>query len=98
MVGDPVADRAMLTKYSPITQVDSVRVPVFIAMGKNDPRVSIKDSDKFVEALKERGIEVHYMVKENEGHGYKNEENRFDFYSQVEKFLARHLGGRVSQQ
>jgi dipeptidyl aminopeptidase/acylaminoacyl peptidase len=44
-----------------------------------------------VKALKGRGVEVEYMVKDNEGHGFHNEENRFDFYRTMEKFLAEHL-------
>ncbi|MBP1670190.1 MAG: Dipeptidyl aminopeptidase/acylaminoacyl peptidase, partial [Bacteroidetes bacterium] len=28
----------------------------------------------------------------NEGHGFRNEENRFDFYRAMEKFLASHIG------
>ena len=44
-----------------------------------------------VEAMKNRGIEVEYMVKDNEGHGFHNEENRFDFYRAMEKFLDKHL-------
>ena len=43
-----------------------------------------------VEALKKRGVPVEYMVKDNEGHGFRNEENRFDFYEAMEKFLAEH--------
>jgi len=31
------------------------------------------------------------MVKENEGHGFRNEENRFSFYKAMEKFLTKHL-------
>ena len=48
-----------------------------------------------VRALAERGIDVPYMVKENEGHGFRNEENRFDAYRAMEHFLGKHLGGRV---
>jgi dipeptidyl aminopeptidase/acylaminoacyl peptidase len=44
-----------------------------------------------VEALKQRGITVEYLVKDNEGHGFRNEENRFDFYRAMEKFLAEHM-------
>jgi dipeptidyl aminopeptidase/acylaminoacyl peptidase len=44
-----------------------------------------------VDALKKRGIEVEYMVKNNEGHGFHNEENQFDFYRSMEKFLSTHL-------
>lgn len=49
------------------------------------------ESDQMVEAMKNRGIEVEYMVKDNEGHGFHNEENRFDFYRAMEKFLDKHL-------
>ena len=32
------------------------------------------------------------MVKDNEGHGFRNEENRFDFYRAMEEFLDKYLG------
>jgi len=54
-------------------------------------RVVKAESDQMVEALKKRGIDVDYMVKDNEGHGFYNEENRFDFYGEMEKFLKKHL-------
>ena len=46
-----------------------------------------------IEALRARGVEVDYMVKDNEGHGFHNEENRFDFYRAMEKFFGKHLKG-----
>jgi hypothetical protein len=45
-------------------------------------------------ALKKRGVDVEYLLKENEGHGFLNEENRFAFYEAMERFFAKHL--RVS--
>jgi dipeptidyl aminopeptidase/acylaminoacyl peptidase len=36
------------------------------------------------------------MVKDNEGHGFHNEENRFDFYRAMEQFFGEYLGGRVA--
>ena len=44
-----------------------------------------------VAAMKERGVDVEYLVKDNEGHGFANEENRFEFYGAMEKFLAKHM-------
>ena len=41
----------------------------FIAQGANDPRVVKSESDQIVEALKSEGIEVPYMVKEDEDMG-----------------------------
>jgi len=55
------------------------------------------ESDQIVEALMERGIEVPYMVKDNEGHGFRNEENKFDFYGEMEKFFFEHLGVRMAE-
>ena len=44
-----------------------------------------------VEALKKRNISVQYMVKENEWHGFRKEENRLDFYRETERFLQKHI-------
>jgi dipeptidyl aminopeptidase/acylaminoacyl peptidase len=44
-----------------------------------------------VTAMKKRGVEVEYLVKDNEGHGFRNEENRFEVYEFMEKFLKKHL-------
>lgn len=90
-VGDPVRDREMLEACSPALHADRIVAPLFIAQGANDPRVNKAESDQMVAALRARGVEVEYMVKENEGHGFHNQENRFDFYRAMERFLARHL-------
>lgn len=95
MVGDPERDRAMLTERSPALNAERIRAPLLIAQGARDPRVAKNESDQMVAALKARGIEVPYIVKDNEGHGFHNEENRFEFYEAMEAFLARHLGAPV---
>ncbi len=91
MVGDPEADSLMLREVSPVYQVDRIKAPLFIAQGANDPRVNKDESDQMVEAMKARGIDVEYLVKDNEGHGFRNEENRFEFYRAMEGFLSKHL-------
>ncbi|MBQ7634652.1 MAG: S9 family peptidase [Bacteroidaceae bacterium] len=90
-VGDPEADHDLLAATSPALHADRIRVPLLVAQGANDPRVNKAESDQMVNALRERGIEVEYMVKDNEGHGFHNQENRFDFYRAMERFLAKHL-------
>lgn len=91
MVGDPEKDKEMMHQSSPVFHVDKIKVPLFIAQGANDPRVVKAESDQMVEALKAKGIDVPYMVKDNEGHGFQNEENRMEFYTEMEKFFAKHL-------
>ncbi|HEV8484264.1 MAG TPA: S9 family peptidase [Blastocatellia bacterium] len=98
MVGNPEKDDALLRSASPVFHVDKIKAPLLVAQGANDPRVNKNESDQMVAGLKARGIDVPYMVKNNEGHGFHNEENRFDFYHAMEEFLGKHLGGRVEQR
>jgi len=98
MMGHPEKDKELYEKVSPVFHADNIKVPLLVAQGANDPRVNKQESDQIVEALKKRGIEVTYMVKDNEGHGFRNEENRFDFYRAMEEFLSKHLGGRVEKK
>ena len=97
MIGHPEKDKELLTAASPVFHSKNIKVPLLIAQGANDPRVNKAESDQMVEALKARGIEVPYIVKANEGHGFGNEENRFEFYRAMEEFLGKHLGGRVEK-
>jgi dipeptidyl aminopeptidase/acylaminoacyl peptidase len=91
MVGHPVKDKKLLQATSPVFHVDKIKVPLFIAQGAKDPRVNKDESDQMVKALRERGIEVPYLLKENEGHGFHNQENRIEFYTKMEKFLKKHI-------
>lgn len=91
MVGHPEKDKDLLASASPVMHADKIKTPLFIAQGAKDPRVNKAESDQMVEALKKRGVTVEYMVKDNEGHGFRNEENRFEFYEAMEKFLGTHL-------
>jgi dipeptidyl aminopeptidase/acylaminoacyl peptidase len=91
MVGDAEKDKAQLTATSPALNADKIKTPLFVAQGAKDPRVVKAESDQMVEALRKRGVTVDYMVKDNEGHGFRNQENRFEFYEAMEKFFAKHL-------
>ncbi|TDK90131.1 alpha/beta hydrolase family protein [Mycolicibacterium mucogenicum] len=96
-VGDPSdpAQEADMLARSPITRVDQIRTPLLVIQGANDSRVVQAESDNLVEALRARGVAVEYMVKADEGHGFLNPDNQIDMNHAVERFLARHLGGRV---
>ncbi len=91
MVGHPERDKARLAATSPALHVDRIKTPLFIAQGARDPRVNKAESDQVVKALGERGVQVEYLVKDNEGHGFHNEENLFEFYAAMEKFFGKYL-------
>ena len=91
MLGDAEKDQERLAATSPALHTDRIRTPLFIAQGARDPRVNKAESDQVVEGLRTRGVEVQYMVKDDEGHGFRNEENQLEFYAAMEAFFASHL-------
>lgn len=90
-IGHPEEDYDDLYSYSPVNLVDNIITPLFVAQGANDPRVNKAESDQIVEALRKRGVEVDYMVKNDEGHGFMFVQNQYDFYNAMLEFLAKYL-------
>jgi dipeptidyl aminopeptidase/acylaminoacyl peptidase len=88
----------LLREVSPLFHAERIKAPLLVAQGANDPRVKKAESDRIVQALKQRGIQVEYLVKDNEGHGFHNEENRFDFYRAMERFFGVCLGSKVDSR
>jgi dipeptidyl aminopeptidase/acylaminoacyl peptidase len=96
-VGDPGKDADFLWSRSPLSRAASIRTPLLIAQGANDPRVKQAESEQIVGALRAAGIDHEYMLFPDEGHGFAKPENRLRFYAAAERFLARHLGGRAEE-
>jgi dipeptidyl aminopeptidase/acylaminoacyl peptidase len=97
-VGNPDTEEEFLKSRSPLFKVDSIKIPLLIAQGANDPRVKQAESEQIVEAMKGKNIEYEYMLFPDEGHGFAKPENRLTFYAAAEKFLARYLGGRYEEE
>lgn len=82
----------IMTAVSPALNVDKITKPLFVVQGANDPRVNIDESDQIVTNLRERGFDVPYMVKYNEGHGFGHDDNNLELYKTMMGFFAKHLG------
>ena len=94
-VGDASTEdgkRALLS-VSPLTHAGSIKRPLLIAQGLNDPRVKKSESDQIVEAMKAKQLPVSYVVFPDEGHGFARPENNIAFVALTEAFLSVHLGG-----
>jgi dipeptidyl aminopeptidase/acylaminoacyl peptidase len=97
MVGNPEKDQERMTRTSPALNADKIKTPLMVVQGARDPRVNKAESDQMVQALQKRGIDVPYIVKDNEGHGFRNEENQYEFYGAMESFLSKHLKPQVQK-
>jgi len=88
-------DRLELIARSPLFKVDQIECPLLVIHGANDPRVKQRESDQIVVALRLKDKPVEYLVAPDEGHGYRAPNNRKALAVAMERFLAKHLGGRV---
>lgn len=91
-----IGERDQLGAVSPSRMADRIKVPVFLAAGREDKRVPIKHSEIMEKALRTAGVPVETLYYNDEGHGFYLEKHRREFYTQLLAFLNRHLGGGVA--
>ena len=93
MVGDPEKDAAHLRAISPVFHTDKIKTPLLIFQGAKDERANISELNQFVRVLlKQNGSEnVKYFLKPNERTSFKNEHNRVQMYTEIEKFLDKNM-------
>lgn len=89
-VDDP-HEKIIAREVSPVFHIDKIKKPLLVIQGGNDPRVNINESDQIVEALRKRGFVVPYMVKYDEGHGFRKESNQIELYRTMLGFFAENL-------
>lgn len=92
-MGDPVADSVRLYNISPLFHADRIVRPFMVLQGANDPRVLQAESDEIVEAARNNGIEVEYVLFDDEGHGFAKKENQIIAYKKILVFLDKQLKG-----
>ena len=63
-----------------------------VVQGANDPRVLQAESDELVEAVRETGVPVEYILFPDEGHGFRKKANRIAASNAYVEFLSSHLG------
>ncbi len=97
-VGDPVKDEDMLTSVSPYHNIDKIRIPVMLAYGARDRKVPLSLVKKTAKQLMENDIPVEIMIAEDEGHLFRRESNRIEYYKRLEKFLDKYLMGAFERK
>jgi dipeptidyl aminopeptidase/acylaminoacyl peptidase len=93
--GDPKnpADAQYQHDRSPLYFLDKVVRPILVVQGDRDARVKKDQSDRVVQALKQRNVPVHYLVLKDEGHGFSRTESIVVTYKAVDRFLDRYIFG-----
>jgi len=78
---------------SPIHFVGQMKKPLLVVQGDKDARVKKEQSDRIVQGLRDRKVPVHYLILENEGHGFTKTENNLRALKLTDRFLDRYVFG-----
>jgi len=89
--GSLAHDADFLRDASPMTHIDSIRAPLFIQHGRNDPRVPVTESEHIHAVLTEKGIPCELLIFEDEGHMVEKLSNRIETFTRMVDFLDRVL-------
>jgi dipeptidyl aminopeptidase/acylaminoacyl peptidase len=90
-LGDPKKEPGKFDAISPGRHVDRVRVPVFVAHGKDDPVADIGESKRLVSELEKFHVPCEKLFISGEGHGMGHLKNEVELYGRIEAFLAKNL-------
>lgn len=93
MVGNPETEASQLRAISPVFNTDKIKAPLLIFQGAKDDRANISELNRFVRELqKQNGNDmVKYFLKPNERTYFRNENNRLEMYTEIEKFLDKNM-------
>ena len=91
MMGHPRGSRVEYAAGSPIHRIEHLEVPLLVAHGELDDRVSPLQSRELVEALRREGKQFEYVTYPTEGHGLLRRQPFLHFHRRLERFLDWYL-------
>jgi dienelactone hydrolase len=91
LIGDPDKDADLFRKNSPLARAAEITQPLLMAHGSDDVRVPVVHALRFKDAVQANNSKVTSIMYDNEGHGWRNERTRIDFWQRVEAFLDKNL-------
>jgi dipeptidyl aminopeptidase/acylaminoacyl peptidase len=94
-IGDPDADKGMLSAISPVSFADKITAPVLIIQGKEDRRVPPDQARRMVSALEKAGHKPETLFVAGVAHSFGREKNRIEIYKTLVAFLEKQLGPGV---
>ena len=75
LVGPYPENKLLYRERSPIHHADQLSCPVILFQGREDKVVPPNQAEGIVDALKQRGVPVTYVLFDGEGHGFRQGDN-----------------------
>jgi dipeptidyl aminopeptidase/acylaminoacyl peptidase len=78
-------------RISPLNNAGKIQSPLFVAQGRNDPRVPWTEAEQIVKAVRSNGQPVWYLLYADEGHGFAKKGNADYYDAATMLFWQQHL-------
>lgn len=92
LIGDPSTERELFQAIAPARHADKIKAAIFLIVGGEDVIVPPEQSRTMRRALEAAGKPPRWLLKVEEGHGFRKLENRVEEFEQIFKFLDEHIG------
>jgi len=83
--------KAVFERISPANHADRIKARLFVAQGKNDPRVPYTEAEQIVKAVRANGEPAWYLLFNDEGHGFQKKSNNDYFGAASILFWKQYL-------
>lgn len=83
--------RAFMEEIAPLNNAGKIVSPLFVAQGKNDPRVPYTEAEQITKAVRDNGTPVWFLMFDDEGHGFAKKPNSDYFGAASILFWKEHL-------
>lgn len=83
--------KAVFERISPLNHAGRIKSPLFVAQGRNDPRVPYTEAEQIVKAVRGNGQPVWFLMYTDEGHGFKKKTNSDYFGAAAMRFWQEYL-------
>ena len=83
--------KALFERISPLNHAGRITSPLFVAQGRNDPRVPYTEAEQIVKAVRGNGQPVWFLMYADEGHGFKKKANSDYFGAAAMRFWQEYL-------
>lgn len=83
--------QAVFERISPLNNAGRITSPLFVAQGRNDPRVPYTEAEQIVKAVRGNGRPVWFLMYADEGHGFKKKTNSDYFGAATMRFWQEYL-------
>ena len=90
--------KALFDAISPLNHAGKITSPLFVAQGRNDPRVPYTEAEQIVAAVRGNGQPVWYLLFGDEGHGFRKKANSDYFGAATMLFWQRFLLGDANRR